>query len=70
MSDMGKFLVIAGLMMAAVGAILWSGFGRGWVGRLPGDIHYSRGNFSFYFPVVTCLLASLVLTLLLWLFKK
>ena len=67
---MGKFLVIAGLMMAAVGAILWSGFGRGWVGRLPGDIHYSRGNFSFYFPVVTCLLASLVLTLLLWLFKK
>jgi hypothetical protein len=70
MSEMGKFLVIAGLMMVAVGAILWSGFGRGWVGRLPGDIHYSRGNFSFYFPVITCLLASLVLTLLLWLFKK
>jgi hypothetical protein len=70
MSEMGKFLVIAGLMMVAVGAILWSGFGRGWVGRLPGDIHYNRGNFSFYFPVVTCLLASLVLTLLLWLFKK
>ena len=70
MSEMGKFLVIAGLMMAAVGAILWSGFGRGWVGRLPGDLHYTRGNFSFYFPVVTCLLASLILTLLLWLFKK
>lgn len=67
---MGKFLVIAGLMMAAVGTILWSGFGRGWMGRLPGDIHYTRGNFSFYFPVVTCLLASLVLTLLLWIFKK
>ncbi len=70
MSEMGKFLVIAGLMMAAVGAILWSGFGRGWIGRLPGDIHYSRGNFSFYFPVITCLLASLVLTLILWLFRK
>ena len=70
MSEMGKFLVIAGLMMATVGAILWSGFGRGWVGRLPGDLHYTKGNFSFYFPVVTCLLASLVLTLLLWLFKK
>jgi hypothetical protein len=70
MSDMGKFLVIAGLMMAAVGTILWSGFGRGWMGRLPGDIHYTRGNFSFYFPVVTCLLASFVLTLLLWIFKK
>jgi len=70
MSEMGKFLVIAGLLMAVVGAVLWSGFGRGWMGRLPGDIHYSRGNFSFYFPVVTCLLASLVLTLVLWLFKK
>jgi hypothetical protein len=70
MSEMGKVLVIAGLMMTAVGLILWSGFGRGWVGRLPGDIHYSRGNFSFYFPVITCLLASLVLTLLLWLFRK
>lgn len=70
MSEMGKFLVIAGLMMTALGVVLWSGFGRGWVGRLPGDIHYSRGNFSFYFPVVTCLLASLVFTLLLWLLKK
>src|SRR5215471_13784719 len=70
MHEMGKFLVIAGVMMAAVGAILWYGFGRNWMGRLPGDIHYARGNFSFYFPVVTCLLASLVLTLLLWLFKK
>jgi uncharacterized membrane protein YidH (DUF202 family) len=70
MSEMGKFLVIAGLLMAVVGAVLWSDFGRGWMGRLPGDIHYSRGNFSFYFPVVTCLLASLVLTLVLWLFKR
>jgi hypothetical protein len=70
MHEMGKFLVIAGLMMTAVGLILWSGFGRNWMGRLPGDIHYSRGNFSFYFPVVTCLLASLVLTLILWLFKR
>ena len=70
MHEMGKFLIIAGLMMVAVGAILWSGFGRSWMGRLPGDIHYTRGNFSFYFPVVTCLLASLVLTLILWLFKR
>jgi uncharacterized protein YybS (DUF2232 family) len=70
MNDLGKFLVIAGLVTAAVGVILWSGVGKGWLGRLPGDIHYTKGNFNFYFPVVTCLLLSLVLTILLWLLKK
>jgi len=70
MPDLGKFLVIVGLTLAAVGALLWSGFGKGWLGRLPGDIHYTRPNFSFHFPVVTCLLLSLLLTLILWLFKK
>ena len=70
MNDLGKFMVIAGLLLAAVGALLWSGMGRGWVGRLPGDIHYSRGPFSFYFPIVTCLLVSALLTLRLWLFRK
>jgi hypothetical protein len=70
MTEMGKFLVIAGLLLAALGAILWSGIGRNWLGRLPGDIHYSKGNFSFYFPLMTCLLASLLLTLVLWLFRK
>jgi len=67
---MGKFLVIAGLMIAAVGALLWSGVGQGWLGRLPGDINYSKGDFSLHFPIVTCLLLSAILTLLLWLFKK
>jgi len=70
MNEMGKLLVVAGLLLAAVGALLWSGYGRGWLGRLPGDIHYSRGHFSFYFPIVTCLLVSAILTLLLWLFRK
>jgi hypothetical protein len=70
MPDLGKFLVIAGLVIAAVGALLWSGFGRGWLGRLPGDIHYTRDNFSFHFPIVTCLLLSLILSLILWLFRK
>jgi len=70
MNELGKLLVAAGLLLAAAGALIWSGFGRGWLGRLPGDIHYTRGNFSFHFPIVTCLLASLVLTLLLWLFRR
>ena len=70
MRDLGKYLVIAGLILAALGVFLWSGWGKGWFGRLPGDIQYSRGNFSFYFPIVTCILISVVVSLLLWLFRR
>jgi hypothetical protein len=70
MNEIGKFLVIAGVIIAAAGALLWSGVGKGWLGRLPGDLHYTRGNFTFYFPIVTCVLLSLALTIILWLFRK
>ena len=70
MNEVGKFLVLAGLLMVLLGALLWSGFGKGWFGRLPGDIHYSKGDFHFYFPVVTCLILSALLTLILWLIKR
>jgi len=70
MNDVGKYLVLAGLIIAAVGVLVWSGFGKGWLGRLPGDIHYTRPNFSFHFPIVTCLLLSLLLSLIVWLFRK
>ena len=70
MTDLGKVLIVLGLAIAAAGLLLWSGVGKGWLGRLPGDINYSKGNFSFHFPIVTCLLVSLVLTVLLWLFRK
>jgi hypothetical protein len=70
MNDLGKLLVIAGIVIAIVGALLWSGVGKGWLGRLPGDIHYVKGNFSFHFPLVTCVIVSVILTVLLWLFRK
>ncbi len=70
MNDSGKFLVIVGIIIAAVGALLWSGFGKSWLGKLPGDINYSRDNVSFHFPIVTCLLVSVVLSLLLWIFRR
>src|SRR5437868_3413450 len=70
MNELGKLLIIVGLGIAAVGVLLWTGIGKGWLGRLPGDIHYTKGNFSFHFPIVTCLLLSAVLTLILWLFRK
>jgi hypothetical protein len=66
MQDLGKMLVVAGLALAAVGALLW--FGRGF--RLPGDIFIQRGNFSFGFPIVTCIVVSIVLTILLNLFRR
>ena len=70
MNELGKFLVLLGLLLVATGTIMWSGFGKGWLGRLPGDIHYTRGNFNVYFPVVSCILVSILITLLLWLFRK
>ena len=70
MTDLGKLLVLVGVVMTVIGVLLWTGIGRGWLGRLPGDIQYTRGNFSFYFPIVTCLLVSVLLTLVLWLLRK
>jgi membrane protein implicated in regulation of membrane protease activity len=70
MNDLGKWMVIGGLILAGAGALLWLGAGKGWFGRLPGDLHFSRGNVQFYFPIVTCLLLSVVLSLILWLFRK
>lgn len=70
MHDAGKLLVVLGLILIGIGVVLWSGFGKGWFGRLPGDIYFSKGNVRVYFPVVTCLLLSVLLTLLLWLFRR
>lgn len=70
MPHLGKTLVTLGLGLVVVGLILWSGFGRDWIGRLPGDIRIERGGSRFYFPVTTCILASVVLSLILWLFRR
>jgi hypothetical protein len=70
MPEIGKGLVILGAVIVAVGLLFWSGFGRGWFGHLPGDVHYTKGNFSLHFPLVTCLLISIVLTVLAWLFRR
>ena len=70
MNEVGKFMVVAGLVMAGIGALLWAGFGRGWLGRLPGDINYTRENVSFHFPVVTCILVSIILSVVMWLIRK
>jgi hypothetical protein len=61
--------IFGGLIMVA-GIALWAGVGAGWLGRLPGDIRIERGNSAFYFPIVTCIIVSIVLTLLLSLFRR
>jgi len=64
---MGRFLIVLGLVIAAAGALIVLGLP---LGRLPGDFSFRRGNFSFYFPLATSILASIILTLLLMLFGR
>ncbi len=65
MPDVGKLLIIVGGFIVIVGLFLALGLRIPYLGKLPGDISVDRGNVHFYFPLVTCLLLSLVLTLLL-----
>lgn len=62
---MGKLLVVMGIVLIGVGLLLVWGPKIPFLGRLPGDIYFKKGDFTFYFPVVTCILVSLILTLIL-----
>jgi uncharacterized membrane protein YidH (DUF202 family) len=70
MRDIGKFLVIIGVVTALIGLIFWSGFAPKWLGRLPGDIRIERGNSAFYFPIVTCIVISILLSLIMTIFRR
>jgi len=70
MRELGKLLVIFGGVIVFLGLALWSGFGAGWLGRLPGDVRIERGHSTFYFPIVTCIIISIVLSLIFSLFRR
>ena len=70
MQEIGKVLVVVGIVIAIAGALIWKTGGLGPLGRLPGDITIKGENSTFYFPIVTCILLSLLLTLLSWLFRR
>lgn len=74
MAELGRVLVVVGLLLAVVGGLLWLGGGVltkvPFLGRLPGDIHVQRERWSFYFPLTTSILLSLLLTLILALFSR
>ena len=70
MQEIGKLLAIFGGLILLLGLMLWSGFGAGWLGRLPGDVRIEREHSVFYFPIVTCIIISIVVSLILSLFRR
>lgn len=64
---MGRFIIVLGLVLVAVGLLITIGVP---IGRLPGDFSVKRGNFGFYFPLTTSILASILLTLLMMLLNR
>jgi hypothetical protein len=70
MAPLGKFLLVCGLILAGIGLLFMLSDRIGWIGKLPGDIIIKRENVTFYFPLVTCIIISVVLSLLFWLFRR
>ena len=68
--SLGKVLLIIGLIIAGGGLLMMFADKIPWVGRLPGDIYYKGKNATFYFPLATGLIISIVLTLILWLINR
>jgi hypothetical protein len=68
MTPIGKLIFVAGLGMALIGLVLWLGSNVPWLrlGRLPGDVMIRRDGFTFFFPVTTMILLSIMLTLVFW----
>lgn len=67
--DLGRWLVIAGVLLIALGLLLQSG-AMSWVGRLPGDVRIERPGFSFYFPVTSMLVVSAVISAAVYLVRR
>jgi Protein of unknown function (DUF2905) len=70
MAPLAKSLILMGLAIVALGAMLWLFSGVPFLGRLPGDIYVRRGSFTFYFPVVTCILVGIAVSLIFALLRR
>jgi hypothetical protein len=68
--DVGRALIVLGLFLVVVGVLISLVGKVAWLGRLPGDIHIQRGNWTFYFPLATSILLSIVLSLAFWLLGR
>ena len=71
MAGAGKYLIIAGVVIALIGLVLWlAGDKLSWLGNLPGDIKVEKPGFKFYMPVTTMILLSILISLILWLARR
>jgi len=71
MNGLGRPLITMGLLLVAAGLIIsFAPRFPTWLGRLPGDISIKRENFSFHFPIMTCLIISAIISLIMWLFRR
>jgi hypothetical protein len=70
LSSLGKILIITGLAIAGIGILLVLTPKVPWLGKLPGDILIKKDNVRFYFPITTCIIISIILTFLFYLFRK
>ncbi|HYB92078.1 MAG TPA: DUF2905 domain-containing protein [Candidatus Binataceae bacterium] len=70
MAPLGKALIVLGLVMVLLGTLVWGLGSVPYLGRLPGDIYIRRDNWSLYFPLTTCILLSIVITLLFSFFGR
>ena len=70
MGELGKLLIVFGVVLVVMGLLFTFAGKIPWLGHLPGDIYIQRERFSFYFPLATCLLLSLIVTLVLYLFRR
>ena len=70
MASLGKIIVMAGVFLVVLGLILMFGEHIPFIGKLPGDIHIQKKNFSFHFPITTCIILSLLLTLVFHLLRR
>ncbi len=68
--DIGKIIVFIGLLLVVIGFVFMLGNKLPFIGKLPGDLSFKRENYSFYFPVTTCIIISILLSFILWLFNK
>lgn len=70
LGPLGKFLILFGIFIILIGVLLILSDKLPWIGRLPGDIMIKKDRFTFYFPLATCILLSLLLTLIFWILRR
>lgn len=70
-AETGKYIIVTGIFIIIAGLIIYFFYDKlNWIGRLPGDIRIEKENFRFYFPITTMIIASLIVSAILWLIKR